>query len=119
MAEEKVKLILTPETVEFAEMIQKLRDYYGKPITVNSWFRTPAYNKKVGGSSNSLHLIGRACDLKVTNYTELTIAWKAICSMYKKVGGINYYDTYMHFDNNEDRYDYATFVVRDYRKEKR
>lgn len=115
---EKVKLIITPEVVTFAQMIQELRDYYGKPIKVNSWYRTPAYNKKCGGSSNSIHLDGRACDLAVTDYENLTRVWQSICKKYNKIGGVNYYNTFMHFDNYEDKFGNKRFIIRDYRKEK-
>ena len=31
--------------------------------SVSSWIRTPKHNKKVGGSSNSQHMLGLAVDL--------------------------------------------------------
>ncbi len=40
-----------------------LREWYGKPITVNSGFRTVAHNKAVGGAKNSHHLKGEAVDI--------------------------------------------------------
>jgi len=33
-------------------VLQKIRDKFGKPIKINSAYRTAAYNKKVGGASN-------------------------------------------------------------------
>ena len=47
------KILLSPETVK---IIQSVRDYFGKPVTINSAYRTPQYNKKVGGASNSQHV---------------------------------------------------------------
>ncbi|NMB81968.1 MAG: peptidase M15, partial [Ignavibacteria bacterium] len=41
-----------------AEELQKLRDYYNKPIIVTSGWRTPEHNKEVGGATNSYHLRG-------------------------------------------------------------
>ena len=32
------------------KLLQTIRDAFGKPITINSAYRTPAYNKKVGGA---------------------------------------------------------------------
>jgi uncharacterized protein YcbK (DUF882 family) len=115
LANDKIKLVITPELVAFAEMIQELRDYYNKPMNVSSWYRTPAFNKKVGGSSNSAHLDGRAVDLLVTDYHDLTVAWKVITARHGKVGGVNYYKNYMHFTDYEDKFGNRTFVVRDYR----
>lgn len=110
---------LDPYIVEFAQMIQKLRCYYGKPMKVNSWYRTVKQNKKVGGSPNSIHLDGRAVDIAVTDYANLINAWREICKAYGKIGGVNMYNTFMHFDNYEDKFGYDDFVIRDYRSGKR
>lgn len=45
------------------EVLDPLREWYGKPITVNSGFRSPALNKAVGGSATSDHMKGRAADI--------------------------------------------------------
>lgn len=31
------------------------RDWWGKPVTINSGYRTAAYNAKIGGTANSQH----------------------------------------------------------------
>ena len=45
------------------ELLQKIRDHFGAPITINSAYRTPEYNKKVGGSTYSQHPYGKAADI--------------------------------------------------------
>lgn len=40
-----------------------LREKLGRPIVVNSAFRTPQVNKQVGGAKRSLHMQGRAADI--------------------------------------------------------
>jgi len=45
------------------EMIDEAREIYGKPIRVNSGYRTEAHNSKVGGVSSSSHLKGLAIDV--------------------------------------------------------
>lgn len=42
----------------------------GIPFIINSGFRTPEHNKRVGGVSNSSHLTGNAVDLKAMNDEE-------------------------------------------------
>lgn len=41
------------------------REWWGKPVTINCGYRTPTYNKKVGGASNSQHLKCAAYDCAV------------------------------------------------------
>lgn len=44
-------------------ILDPLRELYGKPITVNSGYRCPAVNKAVGGSATSDHVKGFAADI--------------------------------------------------------
>lgn len=44
-------------------VLDPLREWYGKPITVNSGYRCEALNKAVGGSKTSDHLTGRSVDI--------------------------------------------------------
>lgn len=44
-------------------VLQPLRDAYGKPITVNSGYRSPLVNKSVGGVPTSQHIKGEAADI--------------------------------------------------------
>lgn len=44
-------------------VLDPLREAYGKPIRVNSGFRCPALNKAVRGSATSDHMTGRAADI--------------------------------------------------------
>lgn len=47
------------------EFMQKVRDHYGKSITISSGVRCEKYNKKLKGSSGvSNHLEGCACDFR-------------------------------------------------------
>ena len=52
------------------EMLSKLdmiREEYGKPIYVNSGYRTEAHNEKVGGKPASSQLKGLAVDIACNN----------------------------------------------------
>ena len=42
---------------------QPLREWYGKPIRINSFYRSPVLNKAIGGSKTSDHCFGRAIDM--------------------------------------------------------
>lgn len=46
-------------------VLDPLREWYGKPIRVNSGFRCEALNEAVGGSDTSQHRLGEAADITV------------------------------------------------------
>ena len=46
-------------------ILDPLRERYGKPITVNSGYRCLELNKAVGGSKTSQHMKGLAADITV------------------------------------------------------
>ncbi len=46
-----------------ARYLDTVRDEYGKPVKVNSGFRSEAVNERVGGARNSAHLKGLAADI--------------------------------------------------------
>lgn len=46
-------------------VLDPLREWYGKPIKVNSGYRCEALNKAVGGSDTSQHRLGEAADITV------------------------------------------------------
>ena len=47
------------------EVLQPIRDKYGKSIYVNSGYRSPKVNRLVGGSTSSQHTKGEAADITV------------------------------------------------------
>lgn len=51
-------------------ILDPLREAYGKPITVNSGYRCEALNKAVGGSKTSHHLTGLAADITGSSKAE-------------------------------------------------
>lgn len=60
--------------------LQPLRDFYGKPIKINSGYRSAAVNKLVGGSATSAHSVGYAADTKPANgdmveYQKVVLEW--------------------------------------------
>lgn len=49
---------------ELLEVLDDLREFYGKPIRISSGFRCTELNRLVGGSPTSAHVIGYAADLQ-------------------------------------------------------
>lgn len=50
-------------TALVANVLDPLREAYGKPIVINSGYRCEALNKKVGGAKTSDHMKGMAADI--------------------------------------------------------
>ena len=46
-------------------VLDPLREAYGKPIYVNSGYRCEKHNKAVGGVPKSQHMLGQAADISV------------------------------------------------------
>lgn len=86
---------------KLAENLQVLRDYLGLPININSGYRTPQYNKKIGGSALSQHLFAKAADFHVVGYSPkmLALIIEDLIQSGKMVqGGIGIYDSWVHYD---------------------
>ena len=45
------------------KILDPLREMYGKPITINSAYRSPMVNARIGGAKNSEHMTGCAADI--------------------------------------------------------
>ena len=63
----------------FLTRIDQLRENYGKPIKINSSYRSPLYNTSVGGSLGSKHMAGIAIDISCNNSTDRAkLVWAAL-----------------------------------------
>ena len=52
-----------------AAALSRVQDHFGKAIVVHCWLRPPAYNRQIGGASNSAHLRGTATDFHMNGVT--------------------------------------------------
>lgn len=82
---------------ELVEVLQKIRDHFGKPVTINSGYRTPPYNKKCDGASYSQHLYGTAADISVSGVAPKEVADYAETLLVGR-GGIGRYRNFTHVD---------------------
>ena len=65
-----IKNVMALQQLENATLLcekvfEPLREYVGKPIKINSGFRSPSLNRAIGGSSSSQHCKGQAMDLEL------------------------------------------------------
>jgi len=82
---------------ELVDVLQKIRNRFGKAVTVTSGYRTPAHNKKVGGAAYSQHLYGTAADITVKGVKPKDVAAYAE-TLLPNTGGIGIYSTFTHID---------------------
>ena len=47
------------------KVLEPLRQWYGKPISISSGYRCPALNRAVGGVTKSQHMKGEAADIRL------------------------------------------------------
>jgi len=71
----------TPGETEIANLkalaenvLQPIRDHFGKGVKVNSGFRHPEVNAKVGGSKTSDHCQGQAADIEIPGVANADLA---------------------------------------------
>ena len=87
---------------DLVDLLQKIRDHFGVAVVINSGYRTSAYNKKVGGVSNSQHVKGTAADIVVKGVDPLTVG-QYVEYIMPDHGGIGVYQTFTHVDVRTSR----------------
>lgn len=75
-------------------VLDPLREAYGKPIKVNSGYRSPKLNKVLGGVANSQHQYGYAADITAGSREGNKVLW----NLAQKLK--------LPFDQNIDEYGY-------------
>jgi uncharacterized protein YcbK (DUF882 family) len=83
------------------ENLQVLRDALGVPIRVISGYRSPPYNRKIGGARKSQHMVAKAADIKVKGLTPDQVRdtiLQLIDSGEMMQGGVGRYVTFTHYD---------------------
>lgn len=82
---------------DLVDVLQKIRNHFGKAVTITSAYRTPPKNKAVGGTNYSRHLYGQAADIKVAGIAPKSVAAYAEKLLVGK-GGIGIYQNFCHID---------------------
>ena len=86
---------------ELVENLQIIRDYIGKPIRVISGYRSPRYNRRIGGARKSQHMTAKAADLRVSGMSPRELR-EVIIKLIKegkiKKGGVGLYTSFVHYD---------------------
>lgn len=75
---------------KLVEYVQRIRDHFGKPVTITSPYRCEVHNRRVGGATKSYHMQGKAADIVVQGVSSREVAKYA-----ESIGilGIGLYET--------------------------
>lgn len=78
-------------STDLMRKLEQLRAYGGFTVTINSGYRSPSHNKKVGGATNSQHTKGTAADITVKKDGKV-VSGKLVCCLCQSLGfrGIGY-----------------------------
>lgn len=93
------KILISDDLVK---VLQAIRDHFAAPVRITSGYRTPAYNRRVGGVSNSQHVLGTAADINVDSQTPVQLCRAIVNGWIPGVPdermGVGLYKTFVHVD---------------------
>ena len=79
------------------QVLEQIRRHFGKPVNINSGYRTEAHNKANGGAAYSQHKYGMAADISIQGVTPGQIAAYAE-TLLTGTGGSGIYKSFCHVD---------------------
>jgi zinc D-Ala-D-Ala carboxypeptidase len=83
-------------TEDLKELLDWLREHYGKPIVVKSAYRCKKHNEEVGGVPESAHTTGEAVDIGCSFAPDRMKLVKLL--LEASVGRLGIAKTFIHFD---------------------
>lgn len=86
-------------------VLQSIRSHFGTAVTINSGYRPPQYNAKIGGVAHSQHCYGTAADITVRGQKPAAVAAYAR-ELMPDWGGVGVYDSFCHIDVREAKADW-------------
>jgi hypothetical protein len=90
-------ILINPHLIE---LLEKIREHFGKDININSGYRTPSYNAGLSKKSKkvakkSQHMFGNAADITISGVTPKEI-YNYVDSFHQ--GGLGLYSNFVHVD---------------------
>lgn len=105
---------------ELVENLQIIRDHINVPMHIISGYRTPKYNRKIGGARKSQHMKAKAADIVVKSIKPVELR-KIIVELIKegkiKKGGVGLYRSFVHYDTRGWNARWKGRGIKDYRGE--
>lgn len=86
---------------DFLNKLDEAREIANIPFIINSAYRSPEHNAKIGGKPNSSHIKGLAVDISVTNSRQRFIVLNALLEVgFTRIGIA---DTFLHVDLDSEK----------------
>lgn len=95
-------ILLDAASMDALDRLEKLRVRIGKPFYINSGFRSPEWNKKIGGEKNSYHMKGVAFDISMKNHNPTRFITQARMEGFNGIGQYPHQD-FVHIDTGPRR----------------
>lgn len=107
-----------PEAIERMKAVanacfEPIREWYGKPLRVSSFYRCDALNKKIGGARTSQHLAGEAIDVdsgsrsenkKILEWAKANLVYDQLLSEYPNEEGPSWVHISFRVGNNRNMF---------------
>jgi len=93
--------------IAIAQVMQQVRALLNQPIVINSWYRDPDTNRRIGGASQSRHMVGDAVDFNVPG-ADLKRIYSLLDPWWSVRGGLARGNGFIHIDKRgyRARWDY-------------
>ena len=87
--------------VDFLAKLDEAREYAGVPFIINSAYRSPEHNAKVGGKPDSSHIKGLAVDISAKDSRTRFLILDALFAVgFTRIGIA---DSFIHVDSDIDK----------------
>lgn len=110
------EVLINAEVIDHIQRLEKFRQWYNRAMVINSGYRTPEYNMKIGGAPKSYHCRGIATDIALPNefyafsqarqeqfLKNIKEKWYDLCAKDGKAGGMGWYNNFFHLDSRTIR----------------
>ena len=108
------EILINQKVIEHINRLQKFRTWYNRVMIVTSGYRTLKYNRTVGSTDTSQHVLGLAADIlypdeyynftykrKKEFYVNIRNKWQELCEQDGVRGGVGWYNSFFHLDSRE------------------
>lgn len=90
-----------PRLVPLCELLEKIRRAAGdRPVHILSGYRSPPYNRAIGGATKSQHMAGRAADIVIDGVRPAYVHGLILELQLEgtRIGGLGRYPGFVHVD---------------------